>query len=359
MTQKANPSINRPAEAFKTAGAIAHGGAQDGYVVDGTSPTQIAVQDGGIDEGDLNSFAESHSASSYDVTIDPGEAFVFGTWLAKDAPTTVTLTASTTGQTVYVGWNKNGSDDVIIGTSGDFEAADGNTDQKIPLWDFDTDSSGVTAATDRRLLGRPVDVSQNDVTISVGNESLTVNKDGPIEVNGAALDVNANNINNFWHLNGDPSKGIHRIHTGTGDGSGSVSIRDTSTSTDILQANEGGPVEINTQLAQNDYIRLDGGDQWITNHDGHGNFNLKSGIDDNHNIVAGSGGSHIKLNENGGIYLQIDENTSEGNSANTNRVASFSETKVIFGGADAMGLPKVSSDPSATVGEMWYRTDLD
>lgn len=157
MTEKANPSINRPAEAFKTAGAIAYGGhgaqGDPGFVVDGASPTEIASQDGGITEANLNAFAETSSGSSLDVDIDAGEAFVFGTWLAIDTTTTVTLTASTNGQTVYVGWNKDGSDDVIVGLSSAFESASGDTDMKIPLWDFDTDGTGVTASTDRRLIG--------------------------------------------------------------------------------------------------------------------------------------------------------------------------------------------------------------
>jgi hypothetical protein len=115
MTEKANPSINRPAEAFKTAGAIAYGGADEGFVVEANSPTPISVQDAGITDGNLNAFDETSSGASLDVTIDGGEAFVFGAWVAIDTQTTVTLAASTNGQTVSVGWNKNGTDDVIVG----------------------------------------------------------------------------------------------------------------------------------------------------------------------------------------------------------------------------------------------------
>jgi hypothetical protein len=150
MTEKANPSINRPAEAFKTAGAIAYGGADEGFVVEANSPTPISVQDSGIIEGNLNAFDETSSASSLDVTIDGGEAFVFGAWVAIDTQTTVTLAADTAGQTVSVGWNKNGTDDVIVGLDSAFSSASGDADQKIPLWEFDTDGSGVTNVTDVR-----------------------------------------------------------------------------------------------------------------------------------------------------------------------------------------------------------------
>lgn len=158
MTEKVNPSINRPAEAFKTAGAIAlAGGAGDGWIVRGSSPTDIATQDAGIDETAFNTFAESHSASSFDITIDPGEGFVYGSWLAIDTSTTVTLSSNTANQTVYVGWNKGGTNDVIIGLASAFSTASGDTDEKIPLFDFDTDGSGVTAVTNRRTIGKTVD----------------------------------------------------------------------------------------------------------------------------------------------------------------------------------------------------------
>jgi hypothetical protein len=154
MTEKANPSINRPIEAFNTAGAIAYGGSEEGFIVDGADPTPISVSDLGITESNLNAFDETSDGSSLDVTIDAGEAFVFGSWVAIDTTTTVSLNASTAGQTVYVGWNKDGADDVIVGLESAFETATGSADQKLPLWDFDTDASGVTSVTDRRDFNR-------------------------------------------------------------------------------------------------------------------------------------------------------------------------------------------------------------
>ena len=191
MTEKANPSINRPAEAFKTAGAIAYGGhGGDGFVVDGANPTDISVQDGGITEGNLNTFAETSSGSSFDVDIDAGEAFVFGSWLAIDTVTTVTLASSTAGQTVYVGWNKNGGDDVIVGLNGAFSSATGDTDERIPLWTFDTDGSGVTSVTDERAIGYSIAV-EGDATFGA-NADVTVAYDSAndsFDINGADLTV--------------------------------------------------------------------------------------------------------------------------------------------------------------------------
>ncbi len=46
-------------------------------------------------------------------------------------------------------------------------------------------------------------------------------------------------------------------------------------------------------------IRFDNGHAFITTHDGYGNFNFLSGIDDDNKIVATSGGSRLELNESG------------------------------------------------------------
>ena len=163
MVEKANPSPNRPAEAFATAGAIAYGGSVDGFIVDGTEPTDISIQDVDLNESLYDTFSQSSSTSSLTVSIAGGEAFVFGSWLAIDDTTTVSLDASTTGQTVYIGWNKDSSNDVIIGTDNAFSSAASDTDQRIPLYEFDTDGSGVTNVTDLRQVGKKDAVSALDV----------------------------------------------------------------------------------------------------------------------------------------------------------------------------------------------------
>lgn len=153
MTEKANPSVNRPIDAFETAGAIAYGGSQCGFVVPADDPTPMSEQDNSIDETVLNEFDATTSPSILDVTIDPGEAIVFGSWIVRDTETTITLAANEEEQTVYVGWNKNGTDDVIVGLEEDFAAASGDTDAKIELWNFDTDGTGVEDVVDERVVG--------------------------------------------------------------------------------------------------------------------------------------------------------------------------------------------------------------
>jgi len=153
MTDKANPSVNRPIDAFETAGAIAYGGSRYGFVVESDDPTPMSVQDSSIDDAALNEFDATTSPSTLDVTIDPGEAIVFGSWIVRDTETTVTLAPNEEEQVVYVGWNKNGTDDVIVGLEEDFAAASGDADAKIDLWTFDTDGVGVDSVVDERSIG--------------------------------------------------------------------------------------------------------------------------------------------------------------------------------------------------------------
>jgi len=152
------------------------GQVDDGWVVPSTQPTRSSQAASGIDETVLNAFDESHSATALTVTIDPGEAFVDG-WLVRDTSTDIDLTPSTNDQTAYVGWdvsavysenehtNRDAADTVIVGLAAAFDALD----PKVPIWTFNTDSSGVTNVVDERLLSRHADrpaAHHNPATVS-------------------------------------------------------------------------------------------------------------------------------------------------------------------------------------------------
>jgi len=160
MTQKVNPSPQRPASSFKTSGAIAYGGgSQEGYIVPNNETTEIAIQDQDITNTGINQFTETSSSNSFDVSIDGGEAFVFGAWVCTDTTTTITLSQNTSNQKVFLGWNKSAADNVIIGTESTFSVTPGDSDQKILLYSFDTDSNGVTNIVDERKIGKHQDIT--------------------------------------------------------------------------------------------------------------------------------------------------------------------------------------------------------
>jgi len=169
MTQRANPSVNRPVEAFKSAGAIAlAGGTTDGWISPSDETSDISIQDPAINDEELNAFTENSLVDSTTVTIDPGEGFVFGSWVVKDTETEIDLAPSTSDQTVFLGWNNNEANDVIIGLVDDFNNGPNDVDQRIPLYDFDTDGSGVTDVIDRRYLGKRIDTSSLNIAETLG-----------------------------------------------------------------------------------------------------------------------------------------------------------------------------------------------
>jgi len=187
MTEKANPSPSRPADAFATAGAIAYGGSIDGFIIDGESPTAISEQDADINEDALDTFSQSSSSSALTISITGGEGFVFGAWLAIDTTTTVTLDADSLGQTVYLGWNKNSSNDVIIGTDSAFATVPTDTDQRIPLYEFDTDASGVISVTDLRQIGKAETLTKLSVAESLGVPVYSDSTNAPSEIGSTIL----------------------------------------------------------------------------------------------------------------------------------------------------------------------------
>lgn len=149
MTDKVRPSLQAPGKRHELASTIAYGAGSPGWVVP-AGEVELADEDGDLDDAALNAFAETSGAGSLQVTIDPGEAFVGGAWLARDVATTVDLAASTAGQTVYLGWNRDLRDTVIIGLDTAFDPVD----RRVPLWTFDTDGAGVTSVVDERDLGQ-------------------------------------------------------------------------------------------------------------------------------------------------------------------------------------------------------------
>jgi hypothetical protein len=247
MTQKVNPSINRPIEAFKTAGAIAlAGGSENGWISDSSNPSDISVQDTGISEGQLNAFSVTTSTSSLDVTIDGGEAFIYGSWLVKDTTTTVSLSSSTTDQTVYIGWDKDGTNQVIIGLSSAFQTAAGNTDERIPLYSFDTDSTGVTSNNDLRGIGKTISQSKSIDS----NETIQLPDDYSLTTSGVYRNDGSLVVNGSFTSTGPI------VGTGSISGDGSVGVSDVFERT----------IEpINPTINSNIFVALSG---WRTDNDG-------------------------------------------------------------------------------------------
>lgn len=147
MTEKVHLSFNRTIRNREVSAAIRYGGGTDGWIA---SADERLVEDseGDLAAGPLAAFDHAGS-NGLDVTIDTGEALVEGAYLATDDQHTVSLTASTADQTVYVGWRDGAADTIVVG----LDTAFAGPDHRIAAWSFDTDGSGVTAVVDERDIG--------------------------------------------------------------------------------------------------------------------------------------------------------------------------------------------------------------
>jgi len=184
MTDVVEPSNDRVPADPSVARARQRAGGRESYVAKSGEPL-LKDEAGDFNPNDSlgagadNEFAiASQSGSSLDVTIDGGEAVVEGAILARDTQTTVTLAASTNNQTVYLGYDRDLNDTVIIGLDADFAAED----RRMPIFDFDTDGSGVTSVTDRRQLGAlaigaGATAEGGDTATSVGRDATASGSD--------------------------------------------------------------------------------------------------------------------------------------------------------------------------------------
>jgi len=169
MADRVSPSGIRDAVPRLVAASMKHGSGD--WIV--TAGTDLYASYDGL-AGPLQAFdVASSSTSSFDVTIDTGEGFVGGAYLARDSQTTVTLASQVTNQTVYVGWRHAATNMVIIGLDADFQA----DDPRIPIFDFDTDGSGVVSTTDRRPVGERID-TRNEGSAANADQAANANNLG-------------------------------------------------------------------------------------------------------------------------------------------------------------------------------------
>jgi hypothetical protein len=101
---------------------------------------------------------------------------------------------------------------------------------------------------------------------------------------------------------------------------GKVGINESSPNATL---DVGGDAAIADDLDVGRDIKMDGGQAWITTHDGYGNFNILSGVDRNNTIVAGNGGTRLQLQDDGLFTVKI-LSGSKGSSASTAANYSFS-----------------------------------
>lgn len=225
MTDRVEPSPNKGNKVFPTTSAIRWAGFVNGWIAP-TDEAYVADEDSTLSGAPLNAFDATTSASSLTVTIDTGEGFVDGRWLARDVTTDVTLAASTTNQTVYAGWAFGQPDTVRIGLDADFSSNDG----RVSIWTFDTDGSGVISETSERAIGPPMSSEGGDLVVEalmritdvVELDDAYIQATEPTtEFSNAPLRIGENTAyshrNGFLTLYNTDAGWVFRNHTGDGN----------------------------------------------------------------------------------------------------------------------------------------------
>jgi hypothetical protein len=136
-----------------------------GYVVPGSTPTPASERRSEIDETALDAFSLS-GTTGFEVTIAPGEAFVGG-WCSRDQPTSIAIDPNTTA-TIVVGWTPDAIFDPQIQSDRDeadvtIVAPESDTNPNFPttpIFDVETDGSGIISTTDRRQIGPEIAVNR-------------------------------------------------------------------------------------------------------------------------------------------------------------------------------------------------------
>jgi hypothetical protein len=192
MTDRAQPgaisSLLRNDELAQALDSFTTGG-----IVSGSNPTDSSIRRSDIDETVLDAFSLTSSASSLDVTIAPGEAFVGG-WLCRDTSTTLTLPANATADIVIghatdaifdpnVDPDRDAADEVIVDLAGNVPA----DIPQVVAHRVETDGSGVTSASRVATVGGFSEVDAGSV--QADTVSATDTETTNLIVNGTATGI--------------------------------------------------------------------------------------------------------------------------------------------------------------------------
>lgn len=125
----------------------------------------------------------------------------------------------------------------------------------------------------------------------------------------------------------------------------SIAFAKTINFSGTLDMNGNGIIGVGAEKA----IEFDGGDAYITNHDGYGNFNILSGVDHDNTLVAGDGGTRLELSHGGSLDVEILSGTN-GNSGSVAASYNFGGSSLNIGGNNFSNIATMDADTYTTAG---------
>lgn len=302
MTDYVNPSNDFRPLSEEMGRLFRYTGHTGAYIADSNTTLVSDVDSVGVTDGPLGAFAKV-SDSGFDFTVDTGEGMVQGALLARDTQTTVTLPESSSG-TIYLAHDPSVESGLIIDHDGS-----GNVSgfPRTPLYDFTTDTGGVSGETDVREIGEhinlvnqryeggghSVDQADNATTLGGNGPSFyaSVSQSESIEslwTFNSGIDLASNSISNVASVDSPDTDATVLLGVGIADlslqtggaGDGQVRFYDNANNQPIADFEEGGAVKF-----PNGDLETRRG--WMVDHsspitiqkdgtDGHGIINFKT-----------------------------------------------------------------------------------
>jgi len=169
MTIRTEPSHgdatnSREADSTRIAAAIAKAGGE--WIVPSDTDF-LATADNELANGPLGGFGVANT-NGRTLTIATGEATFSGHYLASDDTSAtdsvtgnnvhdVTIPENRNDETVYLGVDRTRTDRIIVDIAENFVLSDAKA-PRVALWDVNTDSSSITATSNRRVLTRSLNL---------------------------------------------------------------------------------------------------------------------------------------------------------------------------------------------------------
>lgn len=211
MTDRIEPTQGpgRVLSSTRMQATLRYGGSD--HVVPSDTDVQ-AGRDPDLADGPLGAFAHVGS-SGLDVTIDTGEAFVAGGYVARDTQTTVTLPANATSY-VALGYDYTATDGLLLGVEADFPT----TSESIRLYEVSTDGSSVTGTRNLRPLGEQTnryntryDSDRNGVVDEAESAQTLA---GDYSVDWLARRVHTSTVKNTTVPHGEMARAVEPLNSG-------------------------------------------------------------------------------------------------------------------------------------------------
>lgn len=168
-----------------------------------------------------------------------------------------------------------------------------------------------------------------DANSSVADGALVIGSYGPVGSSPTFVELLYIQNSSFeWQGN----KIYHAGNDGSGSGLDADKVDGLEAASFVrTDADSSSSGILTSTITTGPVIKFDNGESMITVHDGYGNFNIKSGVDETNTIISGNGGCHIEMSHTGTLTIAVSTQT-EGTAFNDDVYIQLNSSGVIING---------------------------